>query len=164
MAKIAEEDLVAVRTYITDYHPPIDTALRAIDMPALKEYDAHIRVATFGLFQLPAFSGPVFRGAQLPESLVARYVPGSIIQERAFVAASANPACRFPGNVLYVILSVNGRLVRALADDPEELEVVFFTQTRFKVLAVDSDAGTKQHTVYLAEIPDPRLTRTPKPQ
>lgn len=164
MVKIAKEDLVAVRTYITDYHLVIDTALRTIDMSALKEYDAHIRVATFGLYQLPTFSGPVFRGADLPEALLARYVPGSIIQERAFVAASANPACCFPGNLLYVILSVNGRLVRGLADDPEELEVVFFTQTRFKVLAVDSDAATKRHTVYLAEIPDPRLTHAPKAQ
>jgi hypothetical protein len=156
--QIPEEDLVAVRSYITDRYPLIDDALRAIDMPMLQEYDAHIRVATFGLYELPVYRGPVFRGTTLPDALVAQYVPGSVIQERAFVAGSANPACRFPGNVLYVIQSFNGRLVRGLADEPEEFEVVFFTQTRFKVLAVDSEAARPEHTIYLAEIPDPRLT------
>jgi len=156
--KIAEEELLAVRAYITDRYRPIDRALRAIDMPKLREYDAHIRVATFGLYELPAYRGPVFRGTTLTDALVAQYAPGSIIQERAFVACSANPACGFPGNVQYVIQSFNGRLVRGLADEPEEFEVVFFTQTRFKVLAVDFDAAKHEHTIYLAEIPDPRLT------
>jgi len=156
--KIADEDLVAVRTYITDGYPVIDSALRAIDMRTLQEYDAHIRVATFGLYELPAYRGPVFRGTTLPDALVARYIPGSIIQERAFVAGCANPAYRFPGNVQYDIQSFNGRLVHSLADEPEEYEVVFFTQTRFKVLAVDSDRAKHEHTVYLVEIVDPRLT------
>lgn len=157
MAQINETDLVAVRTYITQFHGVIDKALREREWDKLKELDAHIRVATHGLFQMPAFRGAVYRGTQLPEHIVSKYVPGTIIQERAFISTSANPARRFPGNVQYVINSVNGRLVRALADDPEELEVVFFTATRFKVLAVDLVSGQDIRTVYLSEIPDPRL-------
>jgi hypothetical protein len=158
MAKIAPEDLVGVRVYITDFHREIDAALRRIDTTKLAEFDAHIRVATYGLHRLPAYRGAVYRGATLPEHAAAKYSAGMVIQERAFVSTSADPARRFPGNVQYVIHSVNGRLVRALADDPEELEVVFFTQTRFKVLAVDVDTASGDRTVYLAEIPDPRLT------
>ena len=159
MAGIAEEDLVAVRTYITLFHGEIDKALRQADWAKLKEFDAHIRVTTYGLFQLPAYHGVVYRGAALSAHAAAQYVPGRIIQEPAFISASAAPARRFPGNVQYVIHSVNGRMVRALADDPEELEVVFFTQTKFKVLAMDKGAAQGELTVYLSELPDPRLTR-----
>ena len=157
---IAREDMVAVRAYLTRFHREIDTALRQADRAQLKAFDAHIRVATYGLFQLPAYRGVVYRGATLSAHAARQYVPGSVIQERAFVSASADPARSFPGNVQYVIHSVNGRLVRALADDPEELEVVFFTQTKFKVLAVDEGSAQDELTVYLAEIPDPRLTRS----
>ena len=157
MPKIAEEDLVAVRTYITRFYGEIDAALRQADGAKLAEFDAHIRVATYGLFQLPAYRGVVYRGAALPEHAAARYVPGRVIQEPAFISASADPARRFPGDVQYVIHSVTARLVRALADDPEELEVVFFTQTKFKVLALDKGAAPGGLIVYLLEIPDPRL-------
>lgn len=160
MSEINKTDLVAVRTYITRFYGVIDTALREGDPAKLQEFDAHIRVATFGLYQLPAFHGPVYRATTLPEETAHKYVPGIIVQERSFVSASADPARRFPGNVQYVINSVTGRLVRALADDPEELEVVFFTATRFKVLAVELDAERAERTVYLSEIPDPRLIRS----
>jgi hypothetical protein len=163
VAKIADEDLVAVRVYLTKFYKEIDTALRRADRVKLQEFDPHIRLATNALFQLPAFRGVVYRGTTLPDDVTPKYTPGIVIRERAFVSASADPARRFPGNVQYIIVSVTGRKVRALGDDPEEQEILFFTATRFKVLAVDLDPATGVRTVYLCEIPDPRLIQAPGP-
>jgi hypothetical protein len=151
------EDLVAVKAYISEDYGTIDSALRRLDMAKLEKLDAYIRVATSGLYQLPAYRGPVYRAATLADDLAAKYVPGAIVREHAFVSALANPAVRFPGNTTFVIASVNGRDVSMLSDHPEEGEVVFFTGTRFRVLAVAHVPRTGRRTIYLAEIPDPRL-------
>jgi len=151
------EDLVAVKAYITDDYGMIDDALRRLDMAKLEQLDAYIRVATSGLYQLPAYRGPVYRAAALSEDVAAKYVPGAIVREHAFISAVANPAVRFTGNTTFVIASVNGRDVSMLSAHPEEREVVFFTGTRFKVLAVGFVPRTGQRTIYLAEIPDRRL-------
>src|SRR5215470_8368451 len=155
-------DLVAVKAYVERDFETIDAALRSIDQAKLKELDAHIRLASYGLFQLPDVRGPVFRGAQLPKEVLAKYTPGTIVLERSFVSTSANPAVRFAGNALYVIDSVNGRNASLLAKNQVEQEVVFFTGTRFEVLAMDLSPGERiEHTVYLREIPDPRLLKDP---
>jgi len=151
------EDLVAVKGYITEDYGVIDAALRQVDMAELERLDAYIRVATSGLYQLPAYRGSVYRGATLSDEIVARYIPGAIVREHAFVSTVANPAIRFSGNTMFVIASVNGRDVSMFSDHPEEGEVVFFTGTLFKVLAVGVAPPSRQHTIYLAEIPDSRL-------
>ena len=87
----------------------------------------------------------------------ANYVPGTVVFEHAFVRATADPARRFPGDTTFVIASINGRDVSAIAPDPEAREVVFFTGTRFKVLAVETDDVFDHRVIYLAEIPDTRL-------
>ena len=164
LAGINIEDLVAVKGYIGEDHALLDEPLRRLDMPKLKELDPYIRLATYGLFQLPAYQGPAFRGVSLAPETAARYVPGRVVREHAFVCTVANPSIAFPGNTLFVIASVNGRDVSMLADHPKEREVVFFTGTRFKVLAVDASAGGDRRTIYLAEIPDPRLTSAAPPE
>src|SRR5262247_2207716 len=154
---IAMEDLVAVKGYISEDYARLDVPLRRLDTAKLEELDPYIRVATYGLFQLPVHRDSVFRGATLSDAAAAKYVPGAVIREHTFVSAVANPAIRFPGNTTFVIASINGREVWWLSDHPEEGEVVFFTGTRFKVLDVEVDETTRHRTVYLAEIPDPRL-------
>jgi len=154
---IPKEQLVAVRGYITADFARIDAALRRLDEAELKELDAYIRLATYGLFHLPSFRGVVYRGCDLSPEALAHYIPGSVVFEHAFISAAANPARRFPGNTTFVIACINGRDVSLLADDPEEREVVFFTGTRFKVLATEHDARADDWYIYLAEIPDRRL-------
>jgi len=88
---------------------------------------------------------------------LAHYIPGTIVFEHAFVSTTADPARRFPDNTTFVIASINGRDVSMLADFPEQQEVVFFTGTRFKVLATEHDDRADDWYIYLAEMPDPRL-------
>ena len=160
LAGIATEELVAVKGLITEDYSRLNRPLRALDMPQLEHLDPYIRLATYGLFQLSSYRGPVFRGALLTPEVLARYVPGTVVREHGFVSAVANRAIRFPGNTSFVIASINGRDVSMLSDHREEREVVFFSGTRFKVLAVEADAQATEHTIYLAEIPDPRLLQT----
>jgi hypothetical protein len=155
------EDLVGIRVYLTRFWPDIDAALRRGDTAKLQEFDAHIRMVTYGLFKLPAFQGVVYRGASLPPAVAEKYQPGITVRERAFISTLADPARVFPGNVQFVIASITGRQVNLVAEVPEEREVVFFTATRFKVLAVDHDMAGGVRTVYLLEIPDPRLIQGP---
>lgn len=157
LAGMHNDDLVAIHTYLFGVHAQIDGALRGSDLAALAPWDAQIRVMMHALKQLPAFAGVVYRGATLSPDALAGYVRGLVLREPGFAAASADPARVFAGNVQYVIHSVHGRRVQALSPLPDEQVVLFFAQTRFKVLGVDVGPDAGQHTVYLAELPDPRL-------
>lgn len=154
---IAEEHLAAVKRYMTTDYPNVNAALRRLDEAQMAQLDAFIRLVTEGLFQLPSFRGVVFRGATLSDDAAAHYVPGHVIFEHSFISATGDIARRFPGNTTFVIASINGRDVSMLSDTPEELEVLFFTGTRFKVLATEHDEAANERFIYLAEIPDRRL-------
>ena len=149
--------LVALRSYLADDFEVIDAALRNLDQAKLAELDGYIRLATYGLFELPSLRGVVYRGATLPDAAIANYVPGTVVFEHAFIRTTTDPARRFPGNVTFVIASINGRDVSGVAPDREAREVLFFTGTRFKVLAVETDDVFDHRVIYLAEIPDRRL-------
>ena len=154
---IPEEDLDAVRRYISTDFRIVDSALRRFDQPRSEELDAFILLVTYGLFQLPSFRGAVYRGTTLSDTAAGHYLPGAIVFEPSFVIATGDPARRFPGNTTFVIASINGRDVSLIAETPEEKEVVFFSGTRFEVLAAEHDARTDDRYIYLAEIPDRRL-------
>lgn len=154
---ILEQGLAAIGAYITGDFARIDAALRRLDEAELKELDAYIRLARYGLFRLPSFRGVVYRGCDLPREALDQYVPGTIVVERTFISATADPAGRFPGNTTFVIACVNGRDVSSLGDNPEEREVVFFAGTWFKVLATEHDTRADDWYIYLAEIPDTTL-------
>jgi len=154
---IPAAQLDAVRRYITTDHAVVDGALRDLDRARLQELDEFIRLVTAGLYNLPAFTGVVYRGATLSAAQARHYIPGQVVTEHAFVSATADPARRYPGNATFVIASINGREVSLLSDVPDEREVVFFTGTRFKVLAHEYDAQADERYIYLAEVPDRRL-------
>lgn len=154
---IPEEQLAAVKRYITTDFGIVDSALRRLDRAQLEELDEFIRLIIYGLFKLPSFRGVVYRGTTLSDDAARHFVPGNVVFEHAFISATANPASRYPGNTTFVIASINGRDVSLLADFPEEQEVVFFTGTLFKVLATEYDVRTDDRFIYLAEIPDPVL-------
>lgn len=160
---VETEDLVALFAYLNHDHAKIDRALRALDMPALKELNAHIRLTTYTLSRLPDQRGTVWLGADLRGEPLAHYAPGTVVREHGFICASADARLRPGGNVTYAVRSVNARLVHSLAERPEELTVMFFTGTRFKVLGVERDDVGAAATVYLSELPDRRLLKSPSP-
>jgi hypothetical protein len=151
------EDLVAVKSYISEDYGAIDGALRRMARAKLEQLDAYIRVATSGLYRLPPYRGPVYRATTLSGDIAAKYVPGITVREHSFVSSVASPTIRFCANTTFVIASVNGRDVSMLSDHPEEGEVVSFSDTCFRVLAVQGKESSAERTIYMAEIPDARL-------
>ncbi len=74
------------------------------------------------LAKLPPHHGPVFRGTHLPDGELARYQPGVVVTERAFVSTSVDPAvarfAAFAGNVEFKILSKTGRDISSYSAFP----------------------------------------------
>ena len=149
--------LAALKRYLADDFETIDAALRNLDPAKLAALDGYIRLVTYSLFELPSFRGIVYRGTSVPAEASANYIPGTVVFEHAFIRATADPSRRFPGDTTFVIASINGRDVSDVAPEREAREVLFFTGTRFKVLAVETDDVFDHRVVYLADIPDLRM-------
>jgi hypothetical protein len=160
LGKIPIEDLVAVIGYTADatedYPTPdywaINKALRAQDSEILAEFAPYIRCASSGLNQLEAFVGTVFRGTTLPPEILAVYVAGQSMKERAFTSTSVDILPEFKGNTEFVIASMRGRPVWTLSEFPNEKEVVFVPGTRFQVVNVSTDERAQQTTVMMQEL------------
>lgn len=161
-AHIPTEDLVALRGYTDDVINPatglrdyqaMNNALRSGDPTQLAQFDAYIRCATSALNQLPPSAGTVFRGTNLPPSVVNNYTPGQIVTERAFTSTSSDAAQSFPGDTQFVINSTNGRRVDGVSAIPSESEVLFPPGTQFEVLDVRVDPATGVRTIFMTEVP-----------
>lgn len=90
------------------------------------------------LCDFPESKEEVFRGAKLPEAVVANYLKAEEISIPAFTSTSKafHIACEFAkknGNTFMKIISKSGRSVEKQSKHEEELEVLFRTNARFKV-------------------------------
>ncbi|HET9171519.1 MAG TPA: ADP-ribosyltransferase domain-containing protein [Actinospica sp.] len=131
---IPDEDLVAVRGYTgNEFYKPMNAALRNNDAAGLAAYDAHIRVTTSGLNQLPKTPGTFYRGMTIKpgelDGVTSKYEPGQITTEPSFVSTGN----AFSGNVHFTAQSVNGRDVSYLSHYPGEAEVLYPPGTQFMV-------------------------------
>jgi hypothetical protein len=134
-----------------------------------QDYGPLIRAASSALNQLPVYRGRVVRvldlstSAELDQAL-ARYVPGTVVQESSFVsttAPGANTSYR-PGNLLLEINSRSGRLVAGLSEKQDEHEVLFAPGARFVVESKGNATGPdggRMRRIVLTELdsrhPDP---------
>ena len=124
----------------------VNDALRNSDEKVLMKYRFLIRDMILAIRGLPAYSGKVFRGTQIPGIHKCR-VGGTVIFEALTSASiSEQVACRFSRasdegktNVLFCIESQFGRLVRDLSLHPSEMEVVFRAYSQFKIEKIEQD-------------------------
>jgi hypothetical protein len=134
LRNIPTEDLVAVRGYTGDeYYSEMNKALRTGDPAELAKYDAHIRVTTSGLNQLPTTAGEFYRGMNIPsgsvDGVVGKYEPGQVVTEPHFLSTGN----AFSGNVQYTVQSTTGHDVSFLSHYPHESEVLFPPGSQFQV-------------------------------
>ena len=126
------------------WHSPTTLDLDIEDLNSALRSDAldasqHARVAALNnaLEKLPAHDGPVVRGSNLPPDVLARYQPGEVITEKAFLSTTTDPAVAtspaFAGNVEFRILSSTGRDISSVSLIPEEQEILFRAGTKFYV-------------------------------
>jgi len=113
----------------------------------------------YGLRKLKKFSGETYRSAVLDESIIKSYLKNfensQPIIELAFLSSTKNfriATGSFPGNVIYKIVSKNGKNVTKISMHPYEDEVLFSSKTRFKISNILYDARLKIYNIDLFEI------------
>jgi hypothetical protein len=150
---LATEHLSAVADYTGPGHDDLNSALRNGTMDASQQ--ARVEALNQALEKLPPHHGPVFRGTHLPDDELARYQPGVVVTERAFVSTSVDPAvarfAAFAGNVEFKILSRTGRDISSVSTFPSEREVLFPTGVQFYVLDRKSDPHTGRTIIEMIE-------------
>ncbi len=93
------------------------------------------------LRKLPTYRGFVYRGYYTP--YLDRFLRGSgfkigdTYEWPTFLSASKRPEKAYSGNVLFTILSRNGRVLGYYSPEPEEEEVLFTSLSRFRVRAIE---------------------------
>lgn len=97
------------------------------------------------LKKLPAYKGKVYRKANLPNEIVAKYQPGMVVTERAFTSTANKPGV-WSGEYHYEIESKSGREIQKLSSHPTEAEVLFDKNTDFLVVKKEGKL------IYLKEL------------
>ncbi|WP_280238034.1 hypothetical protein [Nocardia abscessus] len=143
-------DIDAIGRY-TGNSAPLNTAIRSGDdlTPAqIAERDA----MNSALDKCPVYEGSVTRRVELTPEQLARYEPGSTVVEPPFTSASATSTAAKDRSVEMEIWSIDGRYIGHYSSVPEELEVVFKTDTPFQVL--DKFPGPDGRTIIqMRELP-----------
>ncbi|MBW4627065.1 MAG: hypothetical protein KME49_16550 [Brasilonema octagenarum HA4186-MV1] len=118
---------------------------------AKKDYLEQARFAVAALNELPDYRFVAFRGSAFTAEQISQYKVGTVYTERAFTscstgiaetekfAQSSNEPQKEP--VRFTIFSRTGKLVQEFSPFPNEKEVIFRPETRFKVLAVEKESG-----------------------
>jgi hypothetical protein len=86
---------------------------------------------------MKSFKGIVYRGTHLKSAVLAKHKVGATVSYAGFLSTSTSrEACEnFVGNVLFVIHSKNGKSVRNYSQMPQEDEILFDHNSKFKVLS-----------------------------
>lgn len=92
-----------------------------------------------GLTKLPRFNGLVYRGVRPHSALgdfLTDYEPGQIVIWPGLTSSARHRELALVAPVMFSIWSQNGRIATLVSADPGELEILFSTGTRFRVIAV----------------------------
>jgi len=151
---IPTEDLVAIKGYSSKDYQILNSALRNADETELKRLEPYIKVAESGLDQLPHYKGVVYRGVDFNKypQVLESYKKGEVITEAGFASSSATKKASFKKDTLMIIESETGKDISFLSNYPNQKEILFKPDTKFKVLDVGVDEKTGQRRILLREI------------
>lgn len=111
------------------------------------------RVST-ALAKLPARPGQTYRGVNLPDDILAKYQPGSVVTEKAFTSTSTDSSVatgNFQGNALMVVTGQSGRDVAPFSQYPGEAEILYDKGTKFMVTGNSFDSVTGKTVIRMRE-------------
>lgn len=147
------DDLGALADYSGPGYRDMNNALRSAEMDASQQ--VRIEAVKTALAKLPPYEGPVVRGTNLPPEVLARYRPGEVITEDAFLSTTTNVGVArsptFAGNVEFRILSKSGRDISSFSLFPEEREILFPPGTKFYVSSKRVDPLTGKTIIRMFE-------------
>lgn len=154
-----QEEIAALSIYTTGYFLNQNKTLRGepLNKESMSRYDQTKdkinqtnKMAIAALNSMPDFNGTVYRGANLPQSIIDQYKPGEMIQEKGFVSTSQTKKAAYNGNTRFIIASKTGTDISKISAYEKEKEVVMKPNTAFKVLKKKARGGIT--TIYLEEI------------
>ena len=129
LAKLTEEEAVAIYGYTVNFYRTVNPLARSGDT---KKIQPLIRAMDSGLKKLPVYKGMVVRTTDLPPAVAKEYTKGKVVNFASYTSASTTGASL--GTSRFVIQSKSARLLGALSASPEEREVIFPRNTKFKIL------------------------------
>ncbi|QEX10701.1 hypothetical protein F6X56_13735 [Rhodococcus erythropolis] len=150
-AGLGPADYTAIGRYTGVDSMTLNSALRT-PSGLTPELTAEADALSSALSKLPNFEGDVYRGVVLPERVIARYEPGTIVEETAFTSATTDLLEAFPGNVKFFIESRTGKEISEFSAMADESEVLFDQATSFEVLARTVNSATGVTEIIMREI------------
>lgn len=153
-AALTDKDKQAINAYTGIDNQFLNGALRNPDVPMDDYMRARVDDLNQALGKLPNYEGPVVRHTDLPDDVLARYVPGERVTEQGFTSTSRaiDGSPHHNGNpVEFQIMSSTGKEVTQYSKNPEELEVLFQSGTPFHVVSRQDVGG--RTVIRMVEVP-----------
>lgn len=151
--RLDPDDFGALADYTGPGYQDLNSALRSGLVDASQQ--VRVQALTNALAKLPPYQGPVIRGTNLPPEVLARYRPGEVITEDAFLSTSTDTGVArspsFAGNVEFRILSKTGRDISSFSVFPGEQEVLFTAGTKFYIVSKVVDPLTGRTVIRMVE-------------
>ena len=122
-----------IMTYTGSYHAAVNRNLRKGTTTVQQQ--GHVNQLNAALDKLPNYEGTVYRKVVFSNaSKAAHYVPGAVVEERAFTSTSYDPKV-WSGSTHFEIVSKTGKNIESFSQHPHENEVLFSAGTKFKILS-----------------------------
>lgn len=144
---LTPDEVLDVHWYTTNQgYETMNRAMRGLDTMT-PDVRARVDSAMSGLSKLPQYDGVTFRGTNLPDEVLANYVPGNTVRDGAFWSTSTKPSVaeQFrlgqpggpPGNAFITIEGGHSGVdVAALSYYGHEAEILFPGGHPYEVLSV----------------------------
>lgn len=142
-------DVAAINGYTDTEYFPLNKYLRGENVGDLSEYfGIYKNTLNTALDKMKSFSGIVWRGTSLNNTQMAEIVNSfennKPIIHNFFTSSSHVKGSEFGGNVMYKIKSKTGKKIGKISEHLTENEVLFKTDTRFKITKVEKN-GTDMY-------------------
>ena len=155
--KLTVEGVLAIHSYTTDgtykLYDDYNRTLRSRRAADTKKYGPAIELINTALEKFPNYVGDVVRYDT--KKSVNSWTPGKIKNFKSYTSTSKKKGFKWKGNVKFFIKSKTGKYVGFISAFPNEEEVLFGPNTKFKVLKKEkaSDPYSKvEWHVYLEEV------------
>lgn len=134
--KISPAEAALILAYGGSHYGPVNKQLRIGAMT--DDQYKFARGLNKALDKLPPYEGVTYRKASLPKEVAEKYKPGYIVMERGFSSSSMSKGV-WSGDYRYIIHGKSGRDVSELTGHPSEKEVLFKSNTAFRVVTRDGN-------------------------
>ncbi|MEQ3693280.1 MAG: ADP-ribosyltransferase domain-containing protein [Thalassolituus sp.] len=156
MEGVTFEEFLSLQVYTTELYKPMNNGLRGKDPASKIQWSEATQNADSALEKLSnnglKYEGTVVRGDTFDDGMLEALFPeGGVHSDPAFKSSSSNPEGSFPGNTVTEIRSKNGVHISDISVKPNEEEVLFRPNTKFKVLS-RTKTPDGQNYIVLEEI------------